>query len=276
MATIFNPTSIYSNKPTPTSTSNWWDMPTSAGKSGADSVYGFELPDFSGTIANQKAAGGQMLQGQDQQVGNWLGNYSGAIANQEKMRAMYSRLGDELGLPGLMNQANTLNATLEAVPQTYTAATRGFDTNANQLARIVGTKQAQLAPLAQKATTQAQNAQEQMGIQMQLEQAQQAKELTPYTYEKEFLMDRIARETSMFSEANQNELAALTAKMQSGVTLNEGEKDRINELKKQQMMYDQAIAVAKIQAEASKYTDDTNAKSQATANLIALGKTFQS
>jgi len=252
MATIFNPTSTYSNKPTATtSTKNWWDMPTSAGKSGADSIYGFQLPDFSGIVSNQRAAGGQMLQGQDQQVGNWLSNYSGAINNQEKMRAMYSRLGDELGLPGLMSQANTLNATLEAVPQTYTAATRGFDTNANQLARIVGTKQAQLAPLAQKATTQAQFAQDQLGVQMGLEQQQQAKELSPYTYEKEFLMDRIARETSMFTTANENELNALVAKMQSGVELNEGEKKRINDLTIAREGYQNALAVQKLSNEGS-------------------------
>jgi len=275
MATIFNPTSVYSNRPT-TSTKNWWDMPTSSGKSGADEVYGFKLPDFSGTIAAQKAAGGQMLGNQDTQVGNWLGNYSNAIANQEKMRAMYSRLSDELGLPGLMNQANTLNATLEAVPQTYTAATRGFDVNANQLSRIVGTKQAELAPLAQKATTQAQNAQTQLGTQMQLAQAEQAKELTPYEYEREFLTDRIARETSMFSQANEQELNALIAKMTAGVNLNEGEKTRLNELKKAELAYKQAIEVAKINAEASKYSADIGAQSQRTANLIALGKTFQS
>lgn len=251
MATIFNPTSTYSNTPTSGTTSGtpYWQMPKY--DTGPSNVYGFQLPDFSSMIQNQRNAGQGMLSGQDARVGNWLSNYSGAIGNQEKMRAMYSRLGDELGLPGLMRQADTLNATLEAVPQTYTAATRGFDTNANQLARIIGTKQAALAPLAQRATTQAQNAQQQLGVQMGLEQQQQQKELSPYMYEREFLADRIARETSMFTADNEREYNALVAKMGAGVQLNEGEKNRLNELKLQEMRYKLAMDQQRLANEGS-------------------------
>jgi len=40
------------------------------------------------------------------------------------------------------------------IPQTQTQATRGYDVNSNQLSRIIGAKQAELAPVAQQAVTQ--------------------------------------------------------------------------------------------------------------------------
>ena len=176
MATVFNPTDAYSNKTT--NTKNWWDQPTSS-ELGSSTVAGYTLPNYGSLLGSQKTAAGSMLSGQDASTSQWLNNYSNAIGNQETMRAMYSRLSDELGLPGLTRNAQNLTAQVEAIPETYANATRGFDVNANQLARIQNTKTAQLAPLAQKATTQAQNATNQLGIQMQLAQAQQAKELTP-------------------------------------------------------------------------------------------------
>jgi hypothetical protein len=185
-----------------------------------------------------------MLSGQDQQTGQWLNNYSNAIKGQESTTGMYSRLADELGLPGLMNQSSSLNATLEAIPQTYGDATRGFDVNANQLDRIVGTKSAEIAPLAQKATTQAQNAQSQVATQMGLAQQQQAKELQPYEYERQFMADRMARETSLFSQANEQEYNALIAKMNAGITLSEGEKNRANALEVQKRAFDNAKETA--------------------------------
>jgi hypothetical protein len=43
-------------------------------------------------------------------------------------------------------------------------------------------------------------------------------------------MERQARETSMFSTQNEQELNALTAKMNAGIQLSEGEKNRANQL----------------------------------------------
>jgi hypothetical protein len=137
MATTFNPTDIYSTGST--SKSNWWDAPASS-ELGSSSVSGFNLPNYQSVLNSQRAGTGSLLSGQAQQTGNWLNNYSSALGKQETMPAMYTRIGEELGIPGLRNQAQTLTSTLEAIPQTYTDATRGFDVNANQLNRIVGTK----------------------------------------------------------------------------------------------------------------------------------------
>ena len=95
-----------------------------------------------------------------------------------------------------------------------------------------------------RATTQAQNAQTQVGTQMGLTQAQQAKELTPYTYERDFLNDRMARETSLFNTANQNELSMLQQKTASGIALSEAEKARAQELLIQKNNYENSKSLA--------------------------------
>jgi len=222
----------------------YWQSQVAAPNSG-DTVSGFQLPNLEGTVANQKAAGQSMLSGQDAQNADYLGRYTGAINNQEKMRAMYSRLGEEVGLPNLTRNANDLNASLEAIPETYGSATRGFDVNSNQLARLVGMKQSKLAPAAQKATTQAQQAQEYVNTQMSLGQAEQEKELQPYEQERQMLADRQARETTMFSTQNEQELNSLITKMNAGINLSEAEKGRAHELAMQEKNFQNEKELAK-------------------------------
>jgi hypothetical protein len=256
MATAFNPIDAY--KPPTTASKNWWDMPTS-NQLGASTQSGFNLPDFGSVVGSQRQASGNMMANQGAQTGQFLQNYGNAINDQEKMRAMYSRLGDELNLPALQNQAQTLTSTLEAIPQTYGSATRGFDVNANQLGRIVGTKQAQLAPLQQKAVGQLQTAQNQIGTQMGLEQAQQQKELQPYDMERQFLTDRMARETSLFTQDAEREYNALVTKMQAGIQLSEAEKNRAQELEMQKRSFENAKSLAMI-------------KEPSAENILKVGK----
>lgn len=274
MANIFNPTSIYDTKGTSGTTGtnqskNWWDMPSY--NSGSSNVAGFQLPDFGSLIGNQRNAGQGMLGSQDRQTGQFLSNYSNAIGNQEGMRPMYARLGEELQLPQLKANAEQIGATLQALPQTYGDATRGFDVTANQLSRIVGSKQASLAPAYEAATRQAQTAQDYVNTQMGLAQAQQQKELMPYESEQAFLKDRIARETSMFSQDNEREYNALVAKMNAGITLNEGEKTRKNELEKAKLGYENALAIANVQASAQRYTADQASSRASTKANDPLG-----
>jgi len=259
MATQFNPTDVFKAPTTPSK--NWWDMPTS-NQLGASTQGGFQLPDFGNVLSGQRQASGSLMAGQGAQTGQFLGNYGNAINNQEKMRAMYSRLGDELNLPALQNQAQTLTSTLEAIPETYGSATRGFDVNANQLGRIVGTKQAQLAPLQQKAVGQLQTAQNQIGTQMGLEQAQQQKELQPYEYERQFLTDRMARETSLFTQDAEREYNALITKMNAGIQLSEAEKTRAQQLEMQKRDFENSKATIELQNKGA--LDVANAKQSAT------------
>ena len=70
-----------------------------------------------------------------------------------------------------------------------------------------------------------------------------AKALLPYQSEQTMLNDRLARETSMFTTENSNELNGLIAKIQSGVTLSEGEANRANSLAIAEEGYQNALDV---------------------------------
>src|SRR3990167_1878680 len=82
--------------------------------------------------------GGQQAQSQD-----YLGRLGGYVSGQPTSSALAERIGGELGLPTLRSNVQGLENTLFNLPSTYGSATRGFDVNANQLSRIIGTKQAE-------------------------------------------------------------------------------------------------------------------------------------
>jgi S-adenosylmethionine synthetase len=153
---------------------------------------------------------------------------------------MAGRIGTELGIPTLQANATMLRNTLTNLPSTYSKATTGYDVNANQLARIIGQKSSELSPMVQTAETSLSGAQNTLGQRMGYEQTDQAKALLPYQTEQTLLSDRLARETTLYSQDNQNELNALISKMQMGVTLSEGEKNRANQLAIQEQDYNNA------------------------------------
>lgn len=174
-------------------------------------------------------------------ISDYLSRFTGAIAGQEAVPQMATRIGEELGLPGLRATTAGLTQTYQGLPETYSAATRGFDVNANQLARIVGTQQAKLAPALQSATTAQTAAETQLNERLGYETAQQQKELLPYEYEQTLLNDRLAREYSGFNLDSENELNALIEKMRQGVQLSIEEQNRANQLAIAEKSYQAAI-----------------------------------
>lgn len=230
MATTFNPADVYStSKP---KTSNPWGSPSvTSQNAGPSNVAGFQMPDFTNVLGNQRTGAQRMFGNQDIATGQALQGYAGAIGGQETAQAMWDRLADETGYRQAMKQATDIGNQLAMVPQTMMGLTRGQDVNANQLQNAMNMQTWKLAPIQQRAQAQAQSAGQLMQQQIGALQQQQAKELTPYQQQQQFLADRLARETSMFTQQNQNELNALTAKMQTGAQLSSAEQDRLNQLR---------------------------------------------
>jgi replicative DNA helicase len=188
--------------------------------------------------------------GQNASVGNYLSNYSNAINSQETVPAMWQRLSNETGYNSANQQAINLNNQLNYLPQTETAAMKGFDVNNNQLNTDIGLQQWKLAPLAARASSNATNiAQNIMNPQIAATQAQQQKELTPYTTEGAFLTDYLTRQTTSFTTENEQEMNALIAKQAQGVILTTNEQDNLTNLKTAQIAYNQAVDSAKITAQ---------------------------
>jgi S-adenosylmethionine synthetase len=203
------------------------------------------LNELTDTVAKQRAGTSGFLAGQDVTSADYLKRYTDFINSQEGATAMAGRIGSELGIPTLQANATQLRNTLTNLPSTYSKATTGYDVNANQLARIIGQKSSELSPAVTTAETSLANAENVLGQRMGYEQTDQAKALLPYTAEQNMLNDRLARETTLYTQDNQNELNALITKIQSGITLSEGEKNRANQLAIQEKSYQNALEVQK-------------------------------
>jgi hypothetical protein len=180
---------------------------------------------------------------------DYLDRYRRAIMGQENYDALAKRIGEELGLPTLQRNAQQLQTSVRNIPYFSSAAARGFDVNANQLARIIAQKQSELAPLANEAATLAGAAETEAGKRMALVQAQYEKELLPFAYEKGFVADRTARELSGFDRYAEAELNGLIKKAEQGIQLSEGEKNRANELAIAEKKYETELAIQRMKGE---------------------------
>lgn len=225
---------------------------------------GTDVKNFATSLPGAQAG---LINKQTGESSNYLDRFRQAIMGQEALPHMYTRIGDELGLPQAQQAYLNVNKTLAELPETYTAATRGTDTNANQLSRIIGTKSAALAPLAETTSTAYKNLQDQQNAMIAAEQANQAKQLKPFETEQSFLTDRWAREQTGFTSANEQELNGLIAKMQSGVQLSEGEQSRINQLSIAEKQMQNAKDIASMQIASSEKIARQN-------NLTALASKF--
>lgn len=209
------------------------------------------IPDLEGKVAQQKSARTALNTAQNAQEQDYLNRYSGAIGGQESMEALSKRLGDELGLPTLQQNALKLRETIRNLPTTYGKATRGFDVNQNQLDRIVGKETARLSPAMATAEEALASATGTLDKRIGFAQTDQAKALLPYQTESTLLQNRLAREATGFSEDNGRELDALISKMNAGITLSEGEKNRANALAVAEMNFNNQL---KLQEQQQKFS----------------------
>ena len=83
--------------------------------------------------------------------------------------------------------------------------------------------------------------------------ADQEKALRPFNTEQDLMSDRFARETTLYSQQNQSELDSIINKINSGITLSEGEKNRAQQLAIAEQGYKQALEVAKMGQNNSPY-----------------------
>lgn len=205
------------------------------------------IPDLTGQAATTSAKRTALQGTQAGESADYLNRFRGAIAGQETVPAMYSRIAKETGMDTAGKTSAALQTQLSNLPYTYSKATRGFDVNANQLERLTAQKAAELAPTATAAANQYASAKDVANALMSATQAQQAKELTPYTTEQQLLSDRMARETSGFNSQAELEYNALLQKAQMGIQLSEGEKNRATQLEAAKMGYDNQMKMAQFE-----------------------------
>jgi hypothetical protein len=241
------------------STAPWLKYPQATGTK--SQVAGYDLPDLEGVVQRQRNMGSDLLSGQDDTMSGWLSKYNTALRGQENIGAMYNRLGQELGIPQLRENALGVQSQITSLPGVLKNAGRNFNVNANQLARQTATQTANLQPLATNTMNAYQSAQGFLEKQMPNYLAQQQKELDPLMQERSYIADRMARETTLFSQDNERELTAYIQKMNAGIGLSEAEKNRAHELAMQEKAFQNAKALAE-----QKFGFDKELQSQKTAS----------
>lgn len=223
-------------------------------------MFSTNINDYSGDLNNFLGGLGQRTKdffgGQYGKITDFLDRYRQGIFGQETAQALNERLGKEVGLPAARESAQATQRTLNEIPATYTAATRGYDVNANQLGRITGTKQAAYAPIAQKEQENYQNKQALVNELMGYNQYQQEKELRPFQSEQQMLTDYQAREASGFSQENESKLNGYIEKMRGGIQLTTAEAAEANKLAMAKLDYDARKYAADKQFEGIKYQTD--------------------
>jgi len=233
------------------------------------------------TLKNQQAETAALNAAQAAKQEDFLGRFRTAIGAQEKLPDMAGRIGGELGLPNLQAVAGNAVQNIAAMPKQQTDATRGYNVNSNQLARIIGQKQAELAPQAQQAVTQQQNAENQLSTRLGYEVAQQQKELTPFTTEQSMLSEQLAREYSGFTTDKQNELQLVMQQISNGAALTQQELQNANNLAIAKMQYDNtkndvSSQLMTVSAGSSVYNPSTGQFTQAPSNFKPLTGTAAS
>lgn len=186
----------------------------------------------------QKAATPGFLQGQQNQSNDYLGRFSSFVNKLPTTQQMSDQFSGELNLPQLRNNANSIQSTIANLPGTYSQAVRGTDVNANQLQRIIAQKQGELAPAATTANNALASAEGQLNQRIGYGQADRALQTMPYQSEQQLMSEQQARATSLYSQDNQHELDTLINKMNAGITLSEGEKNRANALATAEMNFE--------------------------------------
>jgi len=204
----------------------------------------YQLPDLEGKTTTQRAAGASLLADQQGQTSNFLQKYSNTIANQGSTADMAGRISSELNLPQLRETSKTLNQRMLMTPLNNMSDTRGSNVTQNQLNNLNTYDLNKLAIPAQLAEQNTQTAENSLNTRLGYAQNDWNRQLLPLNSEQSFLSDRLARETSMFSEQNQNELNAMIQKMNAGITLSEGEKNRAQSLAIAEKGYESALKVA--------------------------------
>lgn len=183
-----------------------------------------------------------LFKSQQGQTNDYFSRFTGQIKAQEPVQHIYERIGRQEGLPQARQNMIQANQHQGAIPGLYEAGTRGFDVNANQKDRIIGTAQAAYAPVVSSANAAYQGANEAVNAQAGYTQAQQEKELQPIKSEADFIKDFQARQQTGYTFAMQSELQAVLDKLAKGVTLTEGERTRANQLAIAKLSYDAQMA----------------------------------
>lgn len=231
----------------------WWsgDQPqqqSSGGGGGGGTDYGAILKQQQDEAARKEAeakaayeaeqARGQAYltkaAGEEQSL---LDKFTGAIKALEPSQAIYKRLGEEQGLPGLKSTAEQFTSQVKAIPENVKALATQIPISTTRQAQRVTQQLENLAPRQQEAVTQFQNSLSEVSRQLGFALEDQKTQLEPFAYAFQQLSDRIAREMSGYSTNIQNSLNILLNRLTQTGNLSQTQLANAYEMAKQEADY---------------------------------------
>ena len=184
---------------------------------------------------------------QQGETADYLGRYTNAVNALPDEQQLWSQIGASQNLPQLQQLASKANIAVSNIPRDELDFARqnggGGGLDNNQLQQLVQQKLYDLAPIAQRATQQYQDAQDLVKQQMQYAVDQQNRSLLPLQAEGSLLGDRLAREMTGFTAQQQAALDGLTAKLQTQGSLSQAEMQQMTQLAYQENEYHNQMAL---------------------------------
>lgn len=181
---------------------------------------------------------------QSAQMKNFQDQYSAAVKANPSVTDLYNTANQMYNVPALQTNATQLqNAVNQVTPNSYQAA-KGFDYSNAQVQNQIAKQLQFLQPEANAATANANTASGLASNYVQAGQLQNAQNLLPIQNSAQLFAQQQAAQQTGWNQNAANVLAALTSKMQSGVTLSSAEMSSFVQLSAQQEAYNQAVMQA--------------------------------
>ena len=165
-------------------------------------------------------------------VNDFVARYGAAVPQ------IINDTSNKYGLNNLLGQANSLNTRVRTLQGNLDNNGAGGYANANQVDAAINSR---YLPAAQTAVTNLNTA-------TGLAQAEESALLKPYETEGTLLNERLARESTGYSQEQQRELDGLIAMIQNGTALSKAQMDQAVQLAQIESDYKKALEVAKIGA----------------------------
>ncbi len=184
-------------------------------------------------------------------------DYTNFLGNQETVGQLQDRYSNKFNIPFLeqnqqqqSNQLGVLGNQLQALPASVNSATANSMLTQGQKDRMVQSQQAPLAQQYNQVQTAANQtnqtlgtAQQNMGKMITAEQAQQMKMTQPWLQKYDQMNIQNAAENTQWTQTNQWELNRLLANQSAGVTLSEGQQNRLEQLAAQEDAFHNQLAI---------------------------------
>lgn len=189
------------------------------------------------------------------QFSNLESGYTSAINAQPTVPQLTARYADQYGVPQLQGQvqgqqaqADALNTQINNVPKTIAQASQeSILTQGQKDAAVQNMQQPmqqQLSALNTNLTRTQQNlgtAQTNAGNMVQAEQAQQTKQLLPWTQAFSDANVTSSMQMTGWTTENEQQLHVLLANQQAGVTLTESERNNMERLAEQEQQFENTL-----------------------------------